>query len=441
MTTMKIALVVAGVALSLLIVFAVIGVIVGPQPAKAASDELAKDSPRASARADRQQGGGFDLYGLARVPLPKAFRFRGLDGYNRQLSPAEQLARHDDPRGLVFQFDAHASNDWGGHARDPMLLNVVLMNPSDLPASPERRYSIGRYYSPTGSTIKLDDPRWNERREATAAGAERVWRWLEMKDHFGTDEAPRWAISVYEPARALRLDFFVWRKKMSLDEARTLLARTLDTLVVHPARDAHLQRPGPQEERLAVLREARIQQFFDALAPLGVARPVPSGVSFGPDAAGWVDPDNGTLRALRVLAQVPLPADTPRDRYGRPLLATVLKPGQYAGSTMNGLPYVTLSLLYWHAESGGWRRTELLRPTMNEAWPLQPFEREVVARLPDRDSVYFIHQTHVYRPPVLDDAAEVDDVLAYAERWRGELLAGRILALPARPARLLAAAR
>lgn len=430
---MKIALMLGGAVLALLVLLAVIGVVVGPQPAKAARE--------AAVHADPQQGGGFDLHGLARVPLPKAFRFRGLDVYNGHLSPAEQLAQHDDPHGLVFQFDAHARNDWGGHARDPMLLNVVLMNPANPAANARRRFSIGRYYSPTGDTIPLDDPRWNEQRETTAAGVERVWRWLEMNDHFGTDEAPRWAVTVHEPARSLRLDFYVWRRMMSLDEARAFLTRTLDTLVMHAARDAHFRRPGTHEERMAAMRGARIAQFFDALAPLGVTRPAPSGVTFGPDAAGWIDPDNGTLRALRVLAQVPLPADTPRDRHGRPLLATVLKPGQYPGSTMNGLPYVHLSLLYWDAGSGGWRRTELLRPTMNEAWPLQPFEREVVARLPDRHSVYFVHQTHVYRPPALDDAAEVGDFLAHAERWRTELLAGRILALPAQPGRLAPASR
>jgi hypothetical protein len=95
-----------------------------------------------------QPDDGFDLHCLARAPLPNAFRFLGLDGYKRQLSLAEQLARQDDPRGLLFQFDAHARNDWGGHAGDPMLLSV-MMNPAEPPAHPERRFTIGRYHSPT----------------------------------------------------------------------------------------------------------------------------------------------------------------------------------------------------------------------------------------------------------------------------------------------------
>jgi hypothetical protein len=106
----------------------------------------------------------------------------------------------------------------------------------------------------------------------------RTWAWQEMDNHFGTDHAPRWAISVHEPARALRPELCVWRKRMTLDEARALLARTIEVLVVHPARAAHFQhfqRGGTHEERMSALREDRITKFFTALAPLGVARPLP----------------------------------------------------------------------------------------------------------------------------------------------------------------------
>jgi hypothetical protein len=249
---MRTVLILAGCVFALLLQLSLIGFIVGPQPAKA---------PRSSpAKPDAQPGNGFDLHGLARAPMPKAFRFIGLDSYNGQLRPAEQLARHDDPRGLVFRFDAHARNDWGGHARDPMLLSIVLLNPATSSATPERHFTIGRYYSPTGSTIALDDARWNERSEATAHGM-RTWRWLEMNDHFSADHAPRWAVSVYEPARAVRLDLFVWRKLMSLDEARAMLTATLDTLIVHPARAAHFQRAGTHEERMACARNGSLRSL------------------------------------------------------------------------------------------------------------------------------------------------------------------------------------
>lgn len=428
---MKIVLMLGAAVLLVLGFFFAVGISVGPQPARA-QDPSAAVAPAASPL----PAGQHDLHGLARLQLPREFRFRGLDVRDTRLSPAEQLARHDDPRGLVFQFEAHARNDWGGHARDPMLLNVVLMNPAAPPAQAERRFSIDRYYAPTGRTIPLDDPRWQQQLQATAGGT-RHWRWLAMNDHFGSDEAPRWAVSVHEPARALRLDLFVWRRLMSLDEARGLLARTLDALTVHAARDAHFQRSGTHEQRMAALREARIAQFFAALAARGVARPAPGALSFGTDTAAWLDADQKALRALRVLVQVKLPPDIARDDQGRPLLPLALRPGQYPGPTTGGLPSVPLGLLYWHAGSQGWRISRLQRATMNEAWPLQPIEREVAARLPDRDSAYLVNQLHVYQPPALDDAAEVDGFLADAERWRGELLAGRIVALPVQPGRLL----
>jgi hypothetical protein len=118
-----------------------------------------------------------------------------------------------------------------------------------------------------------------------------------------------------------------------------------------------------------------------------------------------------------------------------------LEPGQYPAPALNGLPSITLGLPYWHAETGEWWRSELQRPTQHEEWPLQPFERDVVSRMLDRDSVYLVHQAHFYRPPVLDDAAEISDFLAHADTWRSELLAGRIVAWQVQPARLLAASR
>lgn len=137
---------------------------------------------------------GFELYGLGRVRLPRDFWLDGLDVYNGDLPPAEQLAQHDDPHQLVFRFEAHARNSLGGHELEPLLMKGV-----------------------------------------------RVWRWLEMNDHFGTGKTPRWAVTVYEPARALRLELFVWKKLKSLAEARALLADTLDNLDITAARAAHFQ--------------------------------------------------------------------------------------------------------------------------------------------------------------------------------------------------------
>jgi hypothetical protein len=171
-----------------------------------------------------------------------------------------------------------------------------------------------------------------------------------------------------------------------------------------------------------------------------VTRPSPGATAFGVDTAGWLDADHKSLRALRVLAQVRLPESVVRDgQGGRPLLPPSPRPAQQSGTPIDGLPSVALGLLYWHTESGEWRRSNLLRPTLHEAWPLQPFERDVVARLPDRNRAYVVLQAHFYRPPVLDDARDV--FLAFAETWRGELLAGRVIAWPAHPGRLLPDAR
>lgn len=61
----------------------------------------------------------------------RRFRFLGLDNRHRDLTPAEQLARHAGGP-LVFELDADARNSWGGHALDPLLLNLVLFDPAAL---------------------------------------------------------------------------------------------------------------------------------------------------------------------------------------------------------------------------------------------------------------------------------------------------------------------
>lgn len=379
----------------------------------------------------RATGTTHDLHGLGQVTLPAEFRLRGLDGADRALPPPAQLERHQDPRGLVFRFEAHASNDWGGHARDPVLLNVVLLDPAQPAERNARRFSIGRYFSPMGDTIPLDSPRWQQRSEAGL-----LLRWLAMDDHFGTEHAPRWAMSLHDPARALRLDMFVWRKRYSQDEAQALLRAAHASLQFTAAREAHFARADSHNLRMDRLRETNVARFFVALAPWGLVPPARGATTFGPDSAAWLDSDAKALRAMRVLAAVPLPAELPRGALARPQLPLVLKPGQYPGPTIGGLPSLELQLLYWNAEGQRWHRSGLQRASTNEAHPLLPFEAAVAERLPSREQAYLVMARHHYRPPALDDTADVAGFVAEAERWRGELLGGRILALPATPVRL-----
>src|SRR5687767_4565971 len=99
-----------------------------------------------------------DMYGLATITLPRGYRALGLASGDRALSRAEQLMRQDETLPLTFTFTRDPSNDWGGYAKDPELLNVVLLPPaarSDPDAS-LRRFSIERYYSPADDTVPLD---------------------------------------------------------------------------------------------------------------------------------------------------------------------------------------------------------------------------------------------------------------------------------------------
>lgn len=376
-----------------------------------------------------------DLHGLATLTLPAAFQSRGLDGADRALTAAEQLARHDERRPLVFRHTRDPHNDWGGHARDPELLNVVLLPPAaraDADAA-LRRYSIERYHSPVaGETVPLDSPRWSEGR--AGEGGRYRWRQLAMDDVFGTDHAPRWAVTMLDAERGVRLDYFVWRKRATAQQALEFLRGTLDGLRIQPALAAFHAQPGTPEQRLDRLRDARIAAVYAALAPLGLSEPPAGGTAYAPGVAAWTDDDRRALRVLRLLASVPLPggaAQADRDAHGRPRLPFVLQAGQYPGPTRDGLPSLPLRLLYWNPSLQRWQVSGLQAATTDERHPLLPFEDAVARRLERepgaRDAAHVLVAEHWFHPPVLDDARRVDALLAEADRWQRELLAGRIV--------------
>jgi hypothetical protein len=372
-----------------------------------------------------------NLHGLASVVLPKGYRARGLSGADRTLSAEEQLLRHDQTLPLVFRFEKDPSNDWGGHPKDPELMNIVLLPPAaraDLEDA-LRNFSIERYYSPTGKTIPLDSPRWQR-------GEDERYRWrvLAMEDHFGTDHQPRWAIAMLDPHRGVRIDFFVWQKRLKQDKALARVRGVLDSLQVNPALDEHFAQTGTVEERITRLREANLSAMFDALAPLDVDPPAPGETSFGRAVAVWLDEDRKATRVLRLLAAVPLPdgaLKATRDKQGRPILPLVLKPDQYPGPTRDGLPSLNLQMLYWNPELDRWQRSFVQTPTMQEQYPLLPFEEVVVARLEQvpgaRDTVFITLGAHWFHPPALDDTRRIKPLLEECDMWQKELLAGRII--------------
>lgn len=400
------------IVLAVLLLFFLIGVITGgPQKA---GDTTAKPSTNDPG----------NLLGLAHVVLPKGYVPLGLadvPGGRDGLSPAEQLERHNDRQAAVFRFAKDRRNSLGGHALDPELLNVVLLNPVELDPQPLLRFSIERYYSPTGTTIPLDDPRWR-----SGSDARYTWRWSEMDDHFGTGRTPRWAIVFLDPARHVRLDLFVWRKRMALDEALDMLRGVMDALRTTPLHRAHFDRGGSYEERMDRLREAHIGAFFAALVPLGIIMPEDGGIAFGPATAAWIDADRRALRVLRLLGTVPGADQLPRDDFGRPVVPLKLKRGQYPGPTRDGVPSLYLGMLYVDPGTGRWHRSMLQYATADERHPLMPIEAAVCERLDPR-AAYVVLSRHYYQPYALDDARETGAFLNDCAFWEQELRAGRIV--------------
>lgn len=357
-----------------------------------------------------------DLHGLGSIELPASFRLRGLDTRHGDLTPSAQLARH--PGGpLVFRFDAHARNGWGGHALDPMLLQVLLFDPARPGELPERGFSIERYFSLTGHTIALDDPRWQQRVEG--GGIDRqVWRWLAMNDGYAASADPRWAMCVYDTGRAVRLDLFVWRRLLERDAAEALLREALAGLRLLPARDAFFAGPDTPEARQAMLRARHVARFFDALAPLGIAPAAPGQVTLGPDAAAWLDADGQALGAVVALATLGERGIASRDDEGRPRLTL--------SRSLDALPAHTPMLLFRSSSDEAWRLTAVESPPRAVDWPLLPAERAHAARLGPGTMAQLVLRFHAYHPPVLDDALDVPGFLNDVQRWRDALRAGAV---------------
>jgi hypothetical protein len=293
-----------------------------------------------------------------------------------------------------------------------------------------RRFSIERYYSPASDTIPLDSPQWQ------AGGDDRYrWRVLSMKDHFGVDHPPRWAIAMLDPARGVRLDLFVWQKRMKQAQALTMLKELLDGLEAKSALAAHFAQTGGVEARLERLREDNLAALFVALAPYAVKTPAPGETTFGRGVAVWLDADRMAARVTRVLASIPLPGGAMkanRDSYGRPKLPLVLRENQYPGSTIDGLPALPMQMLYWNPGLERWQRSELQRPSTDEEEPLLPFDQAIVDRMDQvpgaRDCVHLVLGEHWFHPPALDDTRRIGPLLEESKRWESELLAGRIVA-------------
>lgn len=293
-----------------------------------------------------------------------------------------------------------------------------------------RRFSIERYYSPAAGTIPLDSPQWQ-------VGNDDRYRWrvLSMNDHFGADHPPRWAIAMLDPARGVRLDLFVWQKRMKQAQALTMLKGLLDGMQLKPALAAHFAQTGGVAARLDRLREDNLAAMFAALTAYGVKTPESGETTFGRGIAVWLDSDRKAARVTRVLAAVPLPdgaMKANRDRFGRPLIQLVIKEDQYPGATIGGLPALPMQMLYWNPGLERWQRSELQRPSADEEDPLLPFDQEIVDRLDHvpgaRDAVHLVLGEHWFHPPALDDTRRVGPLLEESQRWESELLAGRIVA-------------
>ncbi len=371
-----------------------------------------------------------DLLGLATIELPRGFQLVGMVDAGDQPDYFYSILKNEvaphfarDRNAATFRLEQDQSHDWGGYLRDPVLLTVTLYNPA-LPAPDAdtvRPVRVHSYYSLIeDQNIAADAPRWNSEREGDLR-----WRWLDMDDR----GQPRWVVILTDPARHLRLDLFTWKKKYSLDEARTLLRHTATSLQTKATLAQHFQLVTSAEQRIAVLTEQRFAECERLLTELGLPRLRAGEPVLGTEIAALLEPSRYWLTVARLIGSVPLAADTPRGLQGRPEIALTLKPGQYAGGgTIDGLPNLKIVMLYWDDSTASWRASELQARTADEGDALSPLLQAVAAHLTDHTSAHLLRMTNVRLSPERVDPEDLPEFLSDTQIYQTDLAAGRIVA-------------
>ena len=382
-----------------------------------------------SSMGGRSKTSRIDLMHLGSIELSDGFQLLGMadvgdrpSAYTLQKIVAPEFI--EDRVAATFLFEKDPSVDWGGYVRDPVLLTLTLYDPLAHAIDPAAMlaFRVHRYYSPVeGETIPVDSPRWQSASEAALS-----WRWLEMDD----DTETRWAVVLIDPARRLRLDFFVWKKKYDLDEARALLRAAAESVRVTPALAEHFQRAASYEERMAAGAEQRLAEVEKALAPLGSRRLQPGEPVVTALGAALLDRERRTVTVARTLGALPLAADTKRGPHARPTIPLTLQPGQYVAGrgTVDGLPNLEITVLYWDGGAGRWRASEVQTRTAREDEALPPLLAWIAERLTDRESAHLLRVGAFRLAPTERDPIPLPDFLHSAQVYETDLAAGRIIA-------------
>lgn len=368
-----------------------------------------------------------DLEGLGTVSLPPSFRFLGLadteTGYVSARGATSAEFHHDDERA-VFRFEQGNMTDWGGNSREPVLLNILFLNPSlsPDPARDEGGFSVWRYYSPMkDETIAQTAPPWSVEDEGGLR-----WRWLEMDDHFGTDHQPRVAVILFDPSARIRLDFFAWKKEYELADARALLRGILAETRPSPDLAAHFAIVSNFDERMDVRREANLAKAQQELVAAGAPTFAAGQYRFSPNWAVWLDDDRKSARIARYLGAVSLDG-AERGYFNRPAipLAPAWLP-KHEGGTAKYEQAIPISVLYWDESASVWRQTDLRRRTADEDEALHPFFAAIAERLSDHSSAHLFVSGFYYHPPSLEELTEVPADIASAGDWQKKLAGGEL---------------
>lgn len=183
----------------------------------------------------------FDLHGLASIRLSADFRALGLEEADPRQTPAEQLDAQRHAHGLVFGFVADTRFRRPSRAWQPLRMNIVLLDPDTAASTLRQDFSMDSQLAAGSDARSPQDPGWQEHREDPMCGG-RCWRWRSLTGPGRSAGSRRWALSLHDPRRAIRIEILARQTAHSLGSLRALAARTLDSLSVGRERDAYYRR-------------------------------------------------------------------------------------------------------------------------------------------------------------------------------------------------------
>lgn len=347
---------------------------------------------------------------------------RGFNPASLEFYPNDQL--------ITFRFEKDQKRNMGGYTEDPILMNVTLFNAalSDAETMRISGTTIAKFYPPVDDVPRksahFEAQRWlPDTRVGTA-----VTRVAETNQGRGDNlvSAPpaRWLVIHVDPVRKVRVDLYAWQKKYSLDEARTLVQKTAESVQKTPKLAELFASVKTVDARVASKHMTAVASTITKLKPCGITTLKPNETVFSGECGAWMSESQRYIHVARSIGRVPRPAATRKGSNVPDFNVVPMPPGKPA--ELIGEPDFQLVMFYWDAAKNKWSIEELNSTMYDEEPRLSPLVTAIGSRLVDHASVYVVSLAR-YDLQFHADRTAVAEFLSESQRVATALRAGKVI--------------